>query len=154
MSSARPSILQAGVASKSRCLFCDVVVSATISLPVFPTGPDSDGRMVFAGDMRGCEVGDVHIDVSNWDSLTSLDFDIETSDDGVDWDVWKSSSQFTGNGHERIYAKAADGGLSSFIRATITQVGVGTATVAVHISHNVVGSKGRLAPPGQLDFNT
>jgi hypothetical protein len=129
-------------------------VTATENEPDFPTGPNSSGRMVFAGDLTGAKIGLFTWVVTSFTGLTSIDAKIQHSDDGSTWyDVTNLAfTQATGN-TSAAKQVPADTQFMRYIRVVLTVVGTGSATVKVYCHFNQCHAKGNLAPPGYIDRN-
>lgn len=143
------------VANKKRELH-NAIVLDTSNVPAFPTGPNGDGRMLFAGDFKGACVMGMSWVVSGTFDLTSLDGKLQHSDDGSVWhDVDATNIKFTqlaANGNEYVEIDHESYQLKPYLRFALTAGGAGTTTnVALYIHYQQPDAKGHLAPPGMLD---
>lgn len=141
----------APVANKRRTIH-NAIVLDTSNVPSFPSGPDSDGRVVFAGDFTGAKVLGMEWLVTGTFDLTTLDGKLQHSDDGSTWhDVDATNAVFTqlsAVGDEYV-EMPADTTLKRYLRFALTAGSSGTTTnVELRIYYQQCGAKGALAPPG------
>ena len=139
---------------KVRTLVDGTSVTATINLPSFPIGPDSNGFVSFAGAMGQVKIGGFDIAVASFTGLDSIDAKIQHSDDGSTWtDVDATNlafTQATGNTTEQLDVPD-DTFFKQYIRVAFTVVGSGSAAVTVRVFYAQCGLRDRLAPPGTRD---
>lgn len=133
-----------------------VVATATATpYPAFPTGPDANGRVVFAGDMSGAKVAGVRWDMSVLTTFTAADCAIQVSPNGVDWETYVTMTQKSAVGSEELYFDMTNNDASpKFWRALIDMTGTpGTSSHVVELMYSQCGPVGPLAPPGRIDVN-
>lgn len=142
---------------KTRTLVdAQVVATATATgYPTFPTGPDSNNRVVFAGDFQGCRVGTARW-TGSMSGFTAADLTLQHSDDGENWTTLKAFTQQTGASWTDVEIALLDTDPvpKAFLRALVDMTGTpGTSTHTVKVSYEQVGPRGHLAPPGYVDVN-
>jgi len=139
---------------RKRRTLVDQSITATINLPAFPSGPNSDDFFVFAGAFGGAHIGGLRLEVEDWAGLTSVDAKLQHSGDGATWtDVHATAytfTQATGNTTEDIDV-TDDTFLRRFLRIAFTVVGAGSATVQVYVDYAQSGPRDRVAPPGIIE---
>lgn len=143
------------VAEKKRTMH-NAIVLDTSNVPSFPTGPDSDGKMVFAGDFRGATILGMSWVISGTFDITTADGKLQHSDDGTTWhDVDATNLKFTqlaASGTEFVGIDPELYQFKPFLRFALTAGGAGTTTnIALYIHYLQCGAKGNLAPPGMVD---
>lgn len=142
-------------ANKTRTLVdAQVVATATATgYPTFPTGPDSNNRVVFAGDFQGARIGTVRWSGS-MSGFTAADLTLQHSSDGQNWTTLKAFTQQTGASWTdvEIALLDTDPAPKAYIRALVDMTGTpGTSTHTVKVDYTQVGPRGHLAPPGYID---
>lgn len=144
------------VARKRRVL-TDAILLDTAVLPAFPTGPNSDGVMKFAGDLAGARVLGMEWVVSGTFDLTTLDGKLQHSDDGVTWhDVDATTlafAQLAANGSQFVpIIDTSAESLKRFLRVSLTAGASGTTTnVEVALYYQQIAAPGHLAYGGMVD---
>ena len=145
-------------ASKRRVLLDEEVVAtaAATGYPSMPTGPDADGRVLFAGDFRGARIVSFEWLLSVLDTFTAADLTIQHSSDGINWFTLKAFTQKTaidtGTLPTIIYLLDSDPKPLPFIRALVDMTGApGTSTHSVWVNYDQLGPRGPYAPPGMID---
>lgn len=141
--------------SKTRRLVDDQVVATATATgyPTFPTGPDANGVVKFAGDFLGARIVGARWTLTNLTTFTAADCTLETSEDGETWRTLKAFAQLTANGTLYLDLLDTDPHPQRFIRALIDMTGTpGTSTHRVDVFYDQVGPRGAYAPPGTPDF--
>ena len=140
--------------NKTRTLVDEEVVETATATgyPTFPTGPDSSGRVVFAGDFTGCRIGTIRW-AATFSGFTAADLTIQHSDDGENWTTLKA---FTQAASSPVAAEIAlldtDPVPKNYVRGLIDMTGTpGTSTHTITVSYAQIGARGHLAPPGYVD---
>lgn len=141
------------VANKRRVL-TDAILLDSANLPAFPSGPNADGRVVFAGDMTGALISGMEWVISGTFDLTSLNGKLQTSDDGVTWhDV--DGAAFTAAsavGSEYVELDPDSTQFKRYVRVALTAGAAGTTTnVEVALLFQQCAARGVLSPPGKYD---
>jgi hypothetical protein len=149
----------AGSRSEQGVESTQTLASATATqYPSFPTGPNSDGVVVFAGDMKGAEVIGARWDMSTLTTFTAADAKLQISPNGSDWTDVDGGvfTQKSAIGSETIIFDDADEpGASRFWRVELDMTGTpGTSEHFVELLYKQVGCKGKMAPPGYVDKNS
>lgn len=131
-----------------------VVTTATATgYPEFPTGPNTAGRVVFAGDLQGARIGTIRWSGS-MSGFTAADLTIQHSDDGVGWTTLKAMAQQTGATWSDVEVALLDTDPvpKAYLRALVDMTGSpGTSTHTVEVDYAQIGPRGNLAPPGYVD---
>ena len=141
--------------NKTRALATDEVLESAdpAAYPTFPTGPDANGRVVFAGDLMGARIGSIRWKGS-MSGFTAADLTIQHSDDGTAWHTLKAFTQVTSSPWdvEVTPLEGTDPQAKRFLRALLDMTGTpGTSTHTVEVHFSQDGPRGALAPPGFVD---
>jgi hypothetical protein len=144
------------VARKRRVMH-NAIVLDTANVPAFPSGPNADGVMKFAGDFAGAHILGMEWVISGTFDLTTINGKLQHSDDGVLWhDVDATSLSFTqlaANGSEYIPVldQSAET-LKRFLRFALTAGAAGTTTnIELAIYYQQIRAPGHLAYAGMVD---
>lgn len=145
----RPNI----TAQKMRAIADITSLTANGSYPTFPTGPNSDGKMLFLGDFLNSEILGFQFTCGALTTITALDCNIEHSQDGTNWHTLKALTQKTGAAVTLDDLDDGDPEPLRYLRATFTATGSygSAATVKVEVVYRQCGVRGNLAPPGMKD---
>ncbi len=143
------------VATRKTRTLLDAVVKATAAaegLPAFPTGPNSSGRVVFAGDLGGARIGTI-IWTGTFSGFTAADLTIQHSDDGATWTTLKAFTQAVASPvAAEIALLDTDPVPKPYIRGLLTMTGTpGTSTHTIKVNYEQMEPRGHLAPPGYVD---
>lgn len=142
-------------ARKTRTII-DAAVKATAAaegLPAFPTGPDANGRVVFAGDLSGARISGFRW-TGTFTGFTAADLTVQHSDDGENWYDLKAFTQDSSGPAIDQYLPLLDTDPApmAYIRGKVTMTGTpGTSTHTLKAEYEQVGPRGHLAPPGYVD---
>ena len=139
---------------KTRTLInAQTLASATAAgYPEFPTGPDANGRVVFAGDFIGARIGTIRW-TGTFSGFTAADLTIQHPDDGATWTTLKA---FTQAASSPIAAEIAlldtDPTPKAYLRGLLDMTGTpGTSEHTVEVDYSQIAARGHLAPPGYVD---
>lgn len=140
---------------KTRTLFSGQVktTAAAEAFPAFPTGPDSTGHVVFAGDLGGARIAGF-LWSGTFSGFTAADLTIEHSNDGVTWVTLKAFTQDVASpiGPAFLPLLDTDPVPMPYIRGLVTMTGTpGTSTHTLTAEYEQIGPRGHLAPPGYVD---
>ena len=143
------------VATRKTRTIIDAAVKATAAaegLPAFPTGPNSSGRVVFAGDLQGARIGTLRW-TGTFSGFTAADLTVQHSDDGENWTTLKAFTQAVASPvAAEIALLDTDPVPKAYVRGLVTMTGTpGTSTHTLKASYEQIEPRGNLAPPGWVD---
>ena len=140
--------------NKSRLLLdaFELETATATPAPAFPTGPDANGRVVFAGDFMGCRIGSIRW-FGTFSGFTAADLTVQHSDDGENWTTLKAFTQVTSSPfNASISLLVSDPVPKRFLRALLDMTGTpGSSVHSIEVSFAQEGARGSLAPPGYID---
>jgi len=145
-----------GVAVKKRDLVTSQTISAAVSKPDFPTGPDTDGRIQYAGDFQGARILGFEFENGALTGVTTFGCTIEHSDTGASgtWTTLKALTGATAAGLTRTMLTDSDPMACRYLRATFaaTAGAFGSVvTVIIRVLYEQHGAPGKMRPPGYVD---
>lgn len=145
------------VAGKRRTLCNEsgitIAAATPTAYPTFPSGPDSSGIVLYAGDMAGSRVIAATLSVSDLTGYTALDATLQTSADGTTWRTLKAFAQVTAAAQvKELEFLDTDPKALRFFRLLVTMTGSpGTTAFTCYLHYDQVGARGAYAPPGMID---
>lgn len=136
------------VAPKSRTIIdAEVVTTATATgYPTFPTGPNTSGKVVFAGDMQGARIAGFRW-TGSMSGFSAADLTVQRSPNGEDWFTLKAFTQQTGATWDVVIDLLdSDPKPYRFIRGLVDMTGTpGTSTHTLKAIYDQIGPRGPMA---------